>query len=117
MHSRSARVSTSVSKAWARLNWTAGVWGTASHCTGGPRSRHWGRPPAIGKDHRVDVRNPATGEGIRRVEGVTAGEGEAAIERAAAAFGPWRGVAPGDRARLLRRFAAAVDAHGEELAA
>ena len=29
----------------------------------------------------------------------------------------WRAVAPGDRARLLRAFAAAVDAAGEELAA
>ena len=28
----------------------------------------------------------------------------------------WRAVAPGDRARLLRAFAAAVDAHVEELA-
>ncbi len=61
--------------------------------------------------------NPATGEVIRKVEGLTAAETDAAIERAAAAFGLWRAVAPGDRARLLRRFAAAVDAHGEELAA
>ncbi len=64
----------------------------------------------------MDVRNPATGEVIRRVEGLTAAETDAAIERAAAAFEPWRAVAPGDRARLLRRFAAAVDASGEELA-
>ncbi|HEX7745390.1 MAG TPA: aldehyde dehydrogenase family protein, partial [Micromonosporaceae bacterium] len=40
----------------------------------------------------------------------------AAIERAAAAYETWRPVAPGDRARLLRRFAAVVDAHLEELA-
>ncbi len=65
----------------------------------------------------MDVRNPATGEVIETVVGLTAAETDAAIERAAAAFGAWRAVAPGDRARLLRRFAAAVDAHGEELAA
>ena len=64
----------------------------------------------------MDVRNPANGEVIATVEGSTAEEADAAIERAAAAFETWRAVAPGDRARLLRRFAAAVDAHGEELA-
>jgi acyl-CoA reductase-like NAD-dependent aldehyde dehydrogenase len=64
----------------------------------------------------MDVRNPATGEILAKVEGLTAPETDAAIGRAAQAFGPWRAVAPGDRARLLRRFAAAVDAHLEELA-
>src|SRR5271156_281215 len=70
----------------------------------------------IGKDHGMDVRNPATGEVLAKVEGLTAPETDVAIARAAEAFGPWRAVAPGDRARLLRRFAAAVDAHLEELA-
>ena len=64
----------------------------------------------------MDVRNPATGEIITKVEGLSAEETDAAIAVAAAAFEGWRAVAPGDRARLLRRFAAAVDAHGEELA-
>jgi acyl-CoA reductase-like NAD-dependent aldehyde dehydrogenase len=64
----------------------------------------------------VDVRNPATGEVIANVEGRSAEETDAAIARAADAFGAWRAVAPGDRARLLRRFAAEVDAHREELA-
>ena len=36
--------------------------------------------------------------------------------RARAAFPRWRAVAPGDRARLLRRLAVAVEEHGEELA-
>jgi acyl-CoA reductase-like NAD-dependent aldehyde dehydrogenase len=70
----------------------------------------------IGKDHCVDIRNPASGEVIATVEGLSAEETDAAIARAADAFGPWRAVAPGDRARLLRRFAAAVDDHREELA-
>jgi acyl-CoA reductase-like NAD-dependent aldehyde dehydrogenase len=64
----------------------------------------------------VDVRNPATGQVIATVEGLTIEETDAAIARASAAFSSWRAVAPGDRARLLRSFAAAVDAHREELA-
>jgi len=62
------------------------------------------------------VRNPATGEEITTVPALSEPEVDAAIERAAGAFEAWKVVAPGDRARLLRRFAAAVDAHTEELA-
>src|SRR3954462_12586798 len=43
-------------------------------------------------------------------------ETDAAIARARGAFAQWRAVAPGDRARLLRRFAEAVDADREHLA-
>jgi acyl-CoA reductase-like NAD-dependent aldehyde dehydrogenase len=62
------------------------------------------------------LRNPATGEPLTTVRALSEPEVDAAIDRASAAFETWRDVAPGDRARLLRRFAAAVDAHGEELA-
>jgi acyl-CoA reductase-like NAD-dependent aldehyde dehydrogenase len=62
------------------------------------------------------VHNPATGEEITTVPSLSEPEVDAAIQRAAGAFEPWKDVAPGDRARLLRRFAAVVDAHGEELA-
>jgi acyl-CoA reductase-like NAD-dependent aldehyde dehydrogenase len=41
---------------------------------------------------------------------------DGAIARAAAALPAWRAVSPADRARLLRRFAEAVDAANEELA-
>ena len=74
----------------------------------------------IGNNHTVPsptaILNPATGAVITSVEGLTEGEVDAAIARASSAFETWRGVAPGDRARLLRRFAAAVDAHRDELA-
>jgi acyl-CoA reductase-like NAD-dependent aldehyde dehydrogenase len=94
--------------------------GTATHRTkrarGGFCGSVGGSARAIGKDHPVDVRNPATAEVIATVDGLRAEEADAAIARAAEAFGPWRAVAPGDRARLLRRFADAVDAHLEELA-
>jgi acyl-CoA reductase-like NAD-dependent aldehyde dehydrogenase len=63
------------------------------------------------------VINPATEQAVTTVTLTTAAETDAAIERAAAAQVSWRAVAPGDRARLLRRFAAEVDAHVAELAA
>ena len=63
------------------------------------------------------VINPATEQAVTTVTLSTAAETGAAIERAAAAQVSWRAVAPGDRARLLRRFAAEVDAHVAELAA
>ncbi len=62
------------------------------------------------------VLNPATEEPVRTVTGTSAREADAAIERAAAAQASWRAVSPGDRAVLLRRFAAEIDAHAEELA-
>jgi acyl-CoA reductase-like NAD-dependent aldehyde dehydrogenase len=64
----------------------------------------------------MDVINPATEEVVTTVEPTSLAETDAAIDRAAKAFGPWRAVAPGDRARLLRRFAALVDEHVDELA-
>jgi acyl-CoA reductase-like NAD-dependent aldehyde dehydrogenase len=62
------------------------------------------------------VRNPATEQGIATVEFLDANETDAAIALAARALPAWRAVTPSDRALLLRRFAAVVDAHLEELA-
>ena len=64
-----------------------------------------------------DVINPATEEVVRSVPAASLEETDAAIARASAALPAWRAVAPGDRARLLRRFAEAVDGAVEELAA
>ena len=61
------------------------------------------------------VLNPATGEPVATVAGTSAEQTDAAIGRAAAAQPAWRAVAPGQRASLLRAFAAAVDAHAAEL--
>ena len=63
------------------------------------------------------VLNPATGEPVASVPGTSAEETDEAVARAVAAQPAWRAVAPGDRARLLRRFADAVDADLEHLAA
>ena len=62
------------------------------------------------------VINPATEEVIAEVGQASGADTDAAVERARGAFESWRRVSPGDRARLLRRFAAVVDAHVEELA-
>ncbi len=62
------------------------------------------------------VINPATEESVAEVDMADLAATDAAIERAAEAFGAWRDVAPGERARLLRRFAAVVDEHVDELA-
>ncbi len=62
------------------------------------------------------VVNPATEEQVTEVHLATLDEADAAIERAAEAFPRWRDVAPGEKARLLRRFAQLVDEHVEELA-
>jgi acyl-CoA reductase-like NAD-dependent aldehyde dehydrogenase len=63
------------------------------------------------------VVNPATEEIVAEVHLATLEETDAAIVRAAEAFSAGRDVAPGERARLLRRFATVVDEHVEELAA
>jgi acyl-CoA reductase-like NAD-dependent aldehyde dehydrogenase len=62
------------------------------------------------------VINPATASPVTAVPQASLAEADAAIERAHAAFPAWKAVSPGDRAALLRRFAAVVDAHIEELA-
>jgi acyl-CoA reductase-like NAD-dependent aldehyde dehydrogenase len=62
------------------------------------------------------ILNPATERPVTAVPGTSAAETDAAIARAEIAQRGWRAVAPGDRASLLRAFAAQVDAHGEELA-
>ncbi|MHB1509214.1 MAG: aldehyde dehydrogenase family protein [Acidimicrobiales bacterium] len=64
----------------------------------------------------ADVVNPATEEVIEQVRLLDLEEVDRAIERAAAAQSRWAGLAPGDRARLLRRAAEAVDGAREELA-
>ena len=62
------------------------------------------------------VVSPVTEAAIAEVPSFTLEETDAAIERSQDAFGSWRDIAPGERARLLRSFAAVVDGHLEELA-
>ncbi|MFE3097520.1 aldehyde dehydrogenase family protein [Streptomyces sp. NPDC059248] len=63
-----------------------------------------------------EVLNPATGALVEKVAATSPAEVDTAVARAAAAQHIWAAAAPADRARLLRRFAAVVDDHIEELA-
>ncbi|MFI9274503.1 aldehyde dehydrogenase family protein [Kitasatospora sp. NPDC052896] len=63
-----------------------------------------------------EVVNPATEEVLQTVPLAGPAETDAAIARAKAAFEQWRRVTPADRARLLRAFAAEIDADREHLA-
>ncbi|MCX4524946.1 aldehyde dehydrogenase family protein [Streptomyces sp. NBC_01551] len=65
---------------------------------------------------KLTVLNPATEEIVAVVPAATRDDVDAAVARAAAAQRGWAAAAPADRARLLRRFAAVVDGHIEELA-
>lgn len=66
--------------------------------------------------HELTILNPATEEVVATVPAATAADVDAAVARAATAQAKWAAAAPADRARLLRRFADAVDQHVEELA-
>ncbi|MFF4371090.1 aldehyde dehydrogenase family protein [Streptomyces sp. NPDC001594] len=62
------------------------------------------------------VLNPATEELVAAVPAATRDDVDRAVARATAAQRGWAAAAPADRARILRRFAAVVDGHLEELA-
>src|SRR5580658_2576084 len=62
------------------------------------------------------VINPANEQVVRTVEALDVEATDEAIAQSKRAWLSWRRVAPGDRARLLRRFAAAVDGDIEHLA-
>lgn len=62
------------------------------------------------------VINPTTATVVKEIELNDLVQTDAIIDKAAAAFESWRKVNPGDRAKLLRRFAQIVDEHNEELA-
>jgi acyl-CoA reductase-like NAD-dependent aldehyde dehydrogenase len=64
----------------------------------------------------LTVLNPATEEPLAELEQAGVEETDAAVARAKETFPSWRRVTPSDRARVLRRLAALVEEHGEELA-
>ncbi len=64
----------------------------------------------------LDVLNPATEEVLVHQPLAGAEEVDRAVAAARAAAPAWRAVAPADRARLLRRLAAVIDDHRDELA-
>jgi acyl-CoA reductase-like NAD-dependent aldehyde dehydrogenase len=64
----------------------------------------------------LTVVEPATEQSLAELPRAGVEEVDAAVARAKAAYPAWRAVAPADRSRLLRDFAAAIDARREELA-
>jgi acyl-CoA reductase-like NAD-dependent aldehyde dehydrogenase len=70
--------------------------------------------PALSE--RLEVIEPATEAVLEAVPLAGSDEVDAAVARARAAYPAWRAVAPADRARILRRIAATVSDHAEELA-
>jgi acyl-CoA reductase-like NAD-dependent aldehyde dehydrogenase len=64
----------------------------------------------------MQVFEPATEEVLAELPRAGVEEADEAVARAKAAFPAWRAVSPGDRAKLLRRFARVVESKVEELA-
>ncbi|TME08122.1 MAG: aldehyde dehydrogenase [Chloroflexi bacterium] len=64
----------------------------------------------------LEVINPATEKPIAHLERAGVEATDRAVAAARAAYPAWRAVKPADRARLMRRVAALVEEHGEELA-
>ncbi len=64
----------------------------------------------------LTVYNPATAEPIAELAQAGVEETDAAVAAATAALPAWRAVSPADRGRLLRRLAALVEEHLDELA-
>ena len=64
----------------------------------------------------LEVLEPATEQILDTIPRGGVAEVDAAVARARAAYPRWRAVAPGDRARLLRRVVAAMEGAHEELA-
>src|SRR5580658_1263148 len=64
----------------------------------------------------ADTISPGTGEPLGPVADATAADVDAAVTAAKGAFEEWRRVPPLERARMLKRIAAILREHAEELA-
>jgi len=64
----------------------------------------------------VRVIEPATEKVLAEIPEATLEDADRAVAKAKAAFPAWKAVSPKDRAMLMRRLAAAVDGHREDLA-
>jgi phenylacetaldehyde dehydrogenase len=73
--------------------------------------------PASGGDP-IRVINPADGKAISAIGESSTGDIDSAVAAARKAFdsGPWPGMKPGERSRIIYRLADAMEAHAEELA-
>jgi aldehyde dehydrogenase (NAD+) len=83
-----------------------------------PAPAHWigGNAVAGTSTDTIKVVNPATDEVIGAVPAGTAADVDAAVAAAAAALPAWVATTPAERAAILRRLAAGLDARREEIA-
>jgi len=75
-----------------------------------------GRSWDPGRDERIEVLNPATGELVASVPEAGADGAAEAVAAATAAFGGWRRTVPKERGVLMLELAALIDERLEELA-
>ena len=68
------------------------------------------------KTGTLRVIEPATEQVLAELQEATVEEADQAVARAKAAYPAWKAVSPKDRANLMRRIAATVEKHLEELA-
>lgn len=71
-----------------------------------------------GGTDRIDVINPATGESISSITNASRSDVDAAVAAARKGFtsDAWRGMAPAERAAILRRAAQLIQTNSEQLA-
>lgn len=70
---------------------------------------------AEGGGEPSDLTDPATDEELGRVSTASAADVDRAVAAAAAAFPVWSALTAGERARVLSRFADAIERHADEL--
>src|SRR5262245_15608943 len=80
---------------------------------------HWinGRAAASSGARDGQVTCAATGEVVRSVPFANAADVDAAVQAAAAAFGPWRATSSLRRARILTRFRELLERDHKKIAA
>lgn len=76
-----------------------------------------GRPAPAASGETFATINPATGEELAQIARCDSVDVDRAVSAARSAFhGPWSRLTPGERKRLIQRFATLIEAHATELA-
>lgn len=76
-----------------------------------------GRPVPAASGQTFATINPATGEELAQIARCDSVDVDRAVAAARTAFhGPWSRLTPGERKRLIQRFATLIEAHATELA-
>lgn len=87
--------------------------GAATECLPNYVAGRWQTPNA---GVALDVRNPATADVLARVPLTEAGDVDAAVKAASAAFDGWRRTPPTDRIQYLFRFKQLLEEHFDDIA-